>query len=159
MNAAELVPSLQIFNGLSQDELDFIVKSLSYHRYDAGDVIAREGEVGSEMFVIAEGLCTVDVGAEDGGPPFVLAEIGPKGVVGEMALIDIKPRSATLRARTDVGLFAMTNQDFLRIWEWNPNTYTMVVLNVARELSRRLRRSNKMLSDCAQALRGGGYKT
>jgi len=157
MNPSEL-PALQIFNGLSPEELEYVLNLLTFHRYDAGDVIARQGEVGSEMFIIAEGRATVEVEMEDGGPPFVLADCGPHTVLGEMALIDIKPRSATVRALSDVGLFALTNSDFLRLWEWNLNSYTMVVLNVARELSRRLRRSNETISLCAQALRGGGYK-
>lgn len=158
MTAAELVPSLQIFNGLGPEELAFVVELLTYHRYDAGDVIAKQHEVGSVMFIIAEGRCTVEVEAEDGGPPFILADYGPKNVLGEMSLIDIKPRSATIRAFSDVGLFTMTNYDFLRLWESSLSTYAMVVLNVARELSSRLRRSNQTISACAQALRGGGTK-
>ena len=158
MNEADiprLPDSIPIFGGLTPAEVQSIQALLTYHQYDDGDLIASEGEIGSEMFIIAKGTCQVSKSMGDGQEPFVLAECGAGEVLGEMALIEIKPRSATLRAQGDVGVFTLANGDFLRLYETNLHTYTMVLLNVSRELSRRLRRSNRVLATCAKVLRDG----
>jgi CRP-like cAMP-binding protein len=151
----QLPDSIPIFGGLSLDEVKLIQELLTYHQYDDGDLIASEGEIGSEMFIIAKGACQVSKSMGDAQEPFVLAECGVGEVLGEMALIEIKPRSATLRAIGEVGVFTLVNGDFLRLYETNLHTYTMVLLNVSRELSRRLRRSNRVLATCAKVLRDG----
>ena len=154
----KLPESVAIFGGLSVLEIDSVRELLTYHRYDDGDVIASEGEIGSEMFIIAEGRCQVSKSLGEIKESFVLAECKAGEVLGEMALIEIKPRSATIRALGEVGVFTLANGDFLRLYETNLDTYTMVLLNVARELSRRLRRSNRVLATCARVLRDGSVE-
>ena len=150
-----LPESVAIFGGLTPAEIDSIQELLTYHEYDDGDVIASEGEIGSEMFIIASGTCRVSKSLGKLDDTFVLADCHAGEVLGEMALIEIKPRSATIRAVGEVGLFTFANGDFLRLYEKNLHTYTMVLLNVSRELSRRLRRSNRVLATCARVLRDG----
>jgi len=60
-------------------------------------------------------------------------------VFGEMELIDMQRRSATVRAMEPVSVLALSNGDMLRIYESDMPTFTLIVMNLARELSRRLR--------------------
>lgn len=150
-----LLPELAIFGGLAEDELDKVMTLLEWRTFEKGDVIARQGDIGSVMYIVGRGQCDVTVEVGDGAEPLVLATVGPGACLGEMALIDIKPRSASIRAASSCGLFLLTNSDFLHLYEWNLHTYTLMVLNVARELSRRLRRSNQVITACARALRDG----
>ena len=151
----ELLPDLPIFGGLAEDELEKISSLLQWCEFDCGEQIAREGDIGSQMYIVGCGHCDVTMDMGPGDEPLVIATVGPGTVLGEMALIEIRPRSASIRAASDCGLFQLTNADFLHLYEWNLHTYTLVVLNVARELSRRLRRSNHVITACARALKDG----
>jgi len=65
---------------------------------------------------------------------------------GEMELIDIQPCAATVRAETDTTAVTFTNADLYHISKWNLKTYAMIIMNLAREISRRLRANNSLLS-------------
>jgi CRP/FNR family transcriptional regulator, cyclic AMP receptor protein len=65
---------------------------------------------------------------------------------GEMELIDIQPCAATVRAESDTTVVTFTNADLYQLSKWNLKTYSMIIMNLAREISRRLRVSNELLS-------------
>ena len=94
----------------------------------AGTVLMEEGRVGRESFFVVEGWAAVSRGGE------VIAAIGPGEFVGEMALLDNEPRSATVVAKSDMRLLAI-----------GPETFATFVAepgvgrDMAAELSRRLR--------------------
>ena len=77
--------------------------------------------------------------AEDGIFEKRIAVLGVGDVFGEMELIDMQRRSATVRALEAVSVLALSNGDLFRIYESDLPTFTLIVLNLARELSRRLR--------------------
>ncbi len=147
-----ILPRLPIFGGLSEDELERIAGLLKTHHFEDREVIAVEGDIGTQMFIVGSGGIRVTHDGGEGNAPFVLAELEVGDCVGEMALIEIKPRSATIRAHGAVELFSLSNADFLHLYATNLQTYTLVVLNVARELSRRLRKANEVISACARSL-------
>ena len=70
---------------------------------------------------------------------------------GEMALIDIQPRSASVRSLEDSLLFCFSNRAFGSLRDWNLRTYTLITLNLAREISRRLRRTDALLAEFAES--------
>ncbi len=150
-----LLPDLAIFSGLAPDEIEKVMTLLKWCEFEPGELIARQGDIGSVMYIVGQGECEVVVDMGPGADPLVLATVGLGACLGEMALIEIKPRSASIRAAGNCGLFQLTNSDFLHLYEWNLHTYTLMVLNVARELSRRLRRSNHVITACARSLREG----
>ena len=150
-----LLSTLELFAGLDSEELVRVAALLSVHEHAAGAVIAREGELASVVYIIAAGRCRVSVGADAGGPGITLAELGPGECAGEMALIDMQPRSATLTAATDVRLLGLSNRAFLGLYGADLTTYTHVLLNVARTVSNRLRRANRTIALVARVLRDG----
>jgi CRP-like cAMP-binding protein len=77
--------------------------------------------------------------AEDGHFEKRLAVLKVGDVFGEMELIDMQRRSATVRALEPVSALALSNGDLFLIYESDLPTFTLIVLNLARELSRRLR--------------------
>jgi CRP/FNR family cyclic AMP-dependent transcriptional regulator len=149
----ELLSDLPIFRGLSSDELDMVSQLLRSVRFTAGEVVALQGEVTSTMYIIAEGTCQVSMNIEEDDAPYVLAELEAGECIGEMALVEIQPRSATISAMTDVSLLSLTNADFLTLYEENLHTYSMILLNVSRDISRRLRRANGVIVKCTKAIR------
>jgi CRP/FNR family cyclic AMP-dependent transcriptional regulator len=97
---------------------------------EAGQTIFREGEPGDAMFAVTAGELEVRVGGN------VVERVGPGGIVGEMALIDGEPRSATVVARTNGRLVRIDEKRFHFLVEQTP----FFALQVMRIMVERLRR-------------------
>jgi CRP/FNR family cyclic AMP-dependent transcriptional regulator len=69
----------------------------------------------------------------------ILAVFGPRDFLGEMSMIECVTRSASLRAADQTFLFALKGTDLYRLYRHQPDQYAIVILNIARDLSRRLR--------------------
>ncbi len=102
----------------------------------AGDELFSRGEEARCMYVVLSGELRIGEGDVTYG------SVGPGSIVGEMALIDHEPRSATVTATADASLAEIDERRFLYLVERTPN----FALNVMRILSQRLRRQNAMLS-------------
>jgi CRP-like cAMP-binding protein len=100
--------------------------------YKAGEVIFKEGEPGTEFFVIQSGKVDIQLGNR------LLGTLGDHDIFGEMALIDPAPRSATAVAKTDVKIVPVGEKQFLFLVSRTPH----FALNVMRALARRLRAQN-----------------
>ena len=103
--------------------------------YKAGELIFREGDPASEMYVIESGNVQVQSGNR------LLDMLGSKSILGEMALVDGAPRSATAKALTDVTVVPVSEKQFLFLVSQTP----YFALNVMRVLAGRLRTANKAL--------------
>ena len=100
--------------------------------FKAGDIIFKEGDPGSEFFVIQSGKVDIRLGNRQ------LGTLGDHDIFGEMALIDPAPRSATAVAATDVKIVPVGEKQFLFLVSRTPH----FALNVMRTLARRLRTQN-----------------
>jgi CRP/FNR family cyclic AMP-dependent transcriptional regulator len=103
--------------------------------FKAGEVIFKEGEPGTEFFVIQTGKVDIQLGNR------LLATLGDLDIFGEMALIDPAPRSATAIAKTDVKIVPVGEKQFLFLVSRTPH----FALNVMRALARRLRMTNMVM--------------
>ncbi len=142
---------MPIFGGLSDADLDKIVSLSTHVEAAAGDLIVRQGELANELYVIRSGMVEVLFDADDEPSEQVLAHLSVGDCFGEMALIDIQPRSASVRALQDSTFFCLSNRAFRTLIDWNLKTYTLIILNLAREISRRLRRTDAVLVEFACA--------
>jgi CRP/FNR family transcriptional regulator, cyclic AMP receptor protein len=121
---------------MSDNEVDFsllVRREFPTHFFAKGNTIFREGEQGDEFFVVVRG--EVEIRGENRH----LEILGPKGIFGEMALIDDSARSATVVALTDVTVALIQEQQFLFMVKHTP----FFALRVMRVLANRLRRQNK----------------
>jgi CRP/FNR family transcriptional regulator, cyclic AMP receptor protein len=121
---------------MSDREIDFSLllrPEVPTRNFSKGDTIFREGEQGDEFFVVVRGKVEIRTGERQ------LEILGPRGIFGEMALIDDSPRSATVVALTDVTLAPIKEQQFLFLVRHMP----AFALKVMRVLAIRLRRQNK----------------
>ncbi|HVO41536.1 MAG TPA: cyclic nucleotide-binding domain-containing protein, partial [Aggregatilineales bacterium] len=122
-----------LFAELSPDDLKQIADVAHENLYASGSILCREGDEGHEMFIIASGsvriLKTVD------GAQKLLAVRGAGEIVGEMAIIDAIPRSATAQANGETRTLVIDGNTFKTILRDRPEV-TFAVLQV---LSRRLR--------------------
>ncbi len=144
----EPLRQMPIFGGLSDEELDKVVSLATTVEAPRGTLVVRQGDLAKEVFVIQRG--SMEVLARIGGEEErVLSRLGAGDCFGEMALIDIQPRSASVRALEDSVLFSLSNRAFRTLSDWNLQTYTLITLNLAREISRRLRRADALVAEFA----------
>lgn len=102
-------------------------------------MIVREGALGNRLFLINSGM--VRVSKNFGTPEQVqLALMQPGDHFGEMCILEPMPRSATVQAVTDTKLSGLSAMVFLELYEKMPKQYGLLLLNIARDLSRRLRK-------------------
>ena len=106
----EVLARSVLFEGWPPEVLSIVALRFRPRSVSAGAVVCAQGEPGDEMYVIEDGRFTVQ--AILGGKLTHLAEIGPGGVVGEMAIMTEQPRSATVSALTDARIWALHRRDF-----------------------------------------------
>jgi CRP/FNR family transcriptional regulator, cyclic AMP receptor protein len=97
----DLLRKVNLFSGLDDRELEGLADEFNERRFSPGDAIALEGEGGLMFFVVESGEATVEVhGAEVG-------RLGPGDSFGEIALIDRRPRTATVTAISDLKTYGL----------------------------------------------------
>lgn len=110
-------------------------------RVRAGEIIIREGDEGSEGYLIVSGAVEVHKAAPGGDLP--LAVLGKNDVFGEMAMIDEKPRSASVVALEDCELLVVTRERFVEVMRERPEA----LVPYLRSLFERLRVANQLAAE------------
>lgn len=135
---------LPLFGGLSEDALRAFAEQAEVRSVHEGELVFREDEPARNLFVLAEGA--LDVVKRRGDGEVHLWKIRPGESFGEMSFIDMQPRSASVRASAASTIWGWSYATFRERYEKEPKTYLLIVMNVARELSRRLRRADDLLA-------------
>jgi len=134
-----------LFGALSDEALRFLIDLLKLRTLVPGEAAFREGDSAREMFVVLSGELEVLKGSRR-GRDLRVAVLGPTDCFGEMSLIDMQPRSATVRAISPSRLLRMTSEDMDALYRYDLKSYAVITLNVARDLSRRLRVADGLLA-------------
>ena len=142
----EALRDIGLFGGLPDEALAELAAPLEIRAVPAGTTVFREGEQGRELFVILTGELEVLKHAPRGGEVRV-ALLGPRDWFGEMSLLDVQPRSATARVVAPARLLVIGARDLDALYRRDLKSYALFVLNVAREMSRRLRVVDGVLAD------------
>ena len=106
--------TISFFSGFDRAALDKIAAMGEAVEAERGAVIMEQGEVGREAFVVVDGEVQIIVNGH------VVGTAGRGSVLGEMALLDLRPRSATLVALTDVELISYASKQFRKILDEMP---------------------------------------
>lgn len=137
-----------LFGALSDEVLAHLSTVLQRRNVAAGTALFQEGDPGHDMFVVLDGEVEVLKKSRRGRQQRI-AILGPGDSLGEMAIIDVQPRSATARALAPTRLLRIAAEDLDALYRHDVKSYALVVLNVARDLSRRLRVTDGILADFA----------
>ena len=138
--------NIGLFGALSDDVLEYLATLLSVETPPAGATLFREGEDANAMFVVISGEVEVLKKSKRAVEARV-AVLGPGDWFGEMSIVDIQPRSATVRALAPSRLLRVTSADLDALYRHDLRSYAIIILNLARELSRRLRVADGILAD------------
>lgn len=145
MELKKLFRSLELFEGLTDSELEEIATICQPRRFKKGDLLAVEGEPGEDLFIITSGTVEVVLESHKASPKVVI-NLSTGQLVGEMSLVDRGARSATVRAIQDpTTVQAIRNRDFHNLCQRNTHIGYVVMYNMAADLSFKLR--HRHLSD------------
>ena len=134
-----LLESVPIFAGLDEKAVELLLEHAKQQDYPESAIVVREGESSNRFFLIGSG--SVRVWKHFGQTGQVeLATLGPKDFFGEMCILETLPRSATVQAVAPSILFTISSLAFHKLYQDLPSQHSILILNIARDLSRRIRR-------------------
>lgn len=131
--------------GFEWTELCDLAGFMTYRDLEAGDRLFDEGDPGTFMAVLLRGTLSV-MKSGPGGSPSLVGDIHRGHTVGEQAIIDGQPRSATVCAQTHVKLLVLRQEAFETILQRHPRLGAKLLRSLAREVSARLRRTTAKLA-------------
>ncbi len=141
--AFEHLQQMPVFGGINQSVLKFLLGKARVVEFNKGEHIIREGDKASSMFVLAQGAVAILRNWQ--GNEHVLSELGQGDCFGEMSLMDLMPRSASIVAITACKVIEIPNTCFAELYDHDREQFTMFQMNMGREVSRRLRESEEIL--------------
>ncbi|MDR3172441.1 MAG: cyclic nucleotide-binding domain-containing protein [Treponema sp.] len=120
-----------------KDQIDQIRPMMELETYGSGDTIMVEGTANDRIRFILDGRVAV---IKKG---FTLAEIGEGNFFGEMEVLDVMPSVATIKALVNTTVMAISNRGLRKIYKADATIFSLIIMNLARDLSRRLRRMDE----------------
>jgi CRP/FNR family transcriptional regulator, cyclic AMP receptor protein len=118
-----------LFDTLSRKDLTQLARVSEDLEVEAGTVLCKQGDIGHEFFVIVDGKVKITRGGRR------VAMRGGGDFVGEIALLEDVPRTATVTAETPLRLFVLTRKDFRHLLDENPGVERKVLRALARRLA------------------------
>ena len=143
---ATFMRATPFFGGLPEASLAALVSMLVERRFDGGATIVAEGESGQSMFIVHSGKLVVSMQG-NASQSLRLSDLGPGDFFGEMTLVEIQNRSATVVAESPTVLYELTARNLYTYYKTDIHAYVMVLQNINRELCRRLRRADHRYAD------------
>lgn len=134
----ELFRQVDLFGHLTDEQLGELAAQSREHRFGRNALLMHEGERGDALYVIAHGSVKVFV-SDENGRELVLHQLGPGAVIGDVAVLDGEPRSASVMAIEDTTALAIGRDGLLACLGSSPE----FALNIIRSLTHRLRQATE----------------
>ena len=143
---AETLAGIGLFGALDTGVLSQLAASLETVTLNPGVFVFREGEPSSHVYVVLQGELEVLKRSREGVDARV-SVLGNGDWFGEMSILDLQPRSASIRTLASCRLLVFSRSDLDVLYRSDAKSYSLLVLNMARELCRRLRVADGVLAD------------
>lgn len=144
----ELIDQLKetsLFRGMPEEAVATVVQKAIVRRLTVGEVLMRRGEMGDSLFMIYTGWVKI-VTEDSRGEELIINKCGPGETLGEVALLDQGPRSATVVALTEAEVFELRSEDFQVLLDQRPD----LAMTLIRGFSSRLRFSTKYIEQAIE---------
>lgn len=142
-NLFNMMRRMPIFAGLRDSALELILDQSETRKFQAGEQLFLEGEPSDSFFVIKTGAVLIE--KDWHGTPIKLRRLGIGDCVGEMSIIDLMGRSASVRAETDCQAIEIPRATLTKLYQHDLEQFTIIMMNMGREVSRRLRTASERL--------------
>lgn len=133
--------SIPLFANIESPKLKLLAFASDRLIYQPGDILCEQGEQGNEAFIILKGEADILIRPEDGGAPLSVATLGAGEIVGEIAILCDKPRTATIRAHSELTVLSLSKDLFYR----TVMEFPQVAVDIMRTLALRLERTTAQL--------------
>jgi CRP/FNR family cyclic AMP-dependent transcriptional regulator len=137
----EALRKLPVFAAAQDEDLQHVASAAAEKSFHAGEILIREGAVGSDVFLIMSGRC--EVRRQQGKREKVLATLEAGQFFGEMAVLSPDPRTATVAAVEDVRVLVLSAWEFQMVLRENATLAT----HIAKALAQRLRDAEEQLAE------------
>jgi CRP-like cAMP-binding protein len=138
-----------LFGGLTEEQIDQISPLLKQESYEPAVDIIVEGSPHDKISFITEGTVAVWKGAT------LIGEMSEGNTFGEMEVLDVMPSAATVRSVNKVSVLSISNKTLREIYKNDIKSFSLLMMNLARDLSRRLRTAGEKIAGQHE---GGGEK-
>ena len=145
-----------MFGGLSDADLLEVRPLLEQFSFPVGSVVLEQGKPNNTVYFIVSGDMVIQKHPDDGDPgerQITVLHAGDS--FGEMELIDIQPCAASAVCKTDVTVISLSNRNLYLLSKTHLLVYTMIIMNLARDISRRLRSTDNLLAMVTKRQRKG----
>ncbi len=139
------VEAYELFRGLTSEEIQRVAGLLEHRSYRQGAVVVEMGAAAQEIFFIHRGLAAITLTLA-GGAQRRLGLFSPGMAFGEVGMLDQAPRSAVVKAETDVECHLLNRDDFEALGESQPRIQIVLLRNMALGLARLLRKATREMS-------------
>ena len=129
----------KLFKDLPDETIEYLSNYINLREFKKGRIIFFEGDKGKILYLIKKGKISVIKNNK------VVAQFSDNDFIGEMALIEEGKRSATCRAEEDSELLLFTKRAFDEIFEKNPKAACLILKEIAKILSERLREATEKI--------------
>ena len=136
-----LLRRVRVFAGLSEEDLTAVAEVSVSRRYEAGQVVFREGDGGDTCYIVRSGLARA-VRQHSDGRSITLSHFGAGDIFGELAMFDEEPRSATVDAIEEIEVVAIPGREMQRLMGEHPG----IAVKLIAALAQRLRATNERLA-------------
>ena len=143
------IRQIELFNGLSDDEIDILVKHAKIHSLVEDEVLFNEGDDGDFFAIVIDGQIEVRK-LNEYDQPVAIAALTSGATLGEMSLIDHEARSASAIATAPSTLFILSRKSFDTLVEQSPRCGVKLIRKIAIILCATIRRTSNLFADAIE---------
>ena len=147
----QILPILQnvtIFSGFNETQIRDICGKCSIIDASVGDIILEEKMPATEIFILLNGKVSIVLNLKN--DPLEINEFGPGHCIGEASVIGIQDHSASAVVMENATLLVLSRQVLMDLFDSDKGLFALLILNIARELARRLNRTELILYHCGK---------
>ncbi|MDR2418893.1 MAG: cyclic nucleotide-binding domain-containing protein [Treponema sp.] len=138
---AQTLQRYSLFGGLMEEQIEKIIPLMEQETYGSDVDIIVEGTPNDKIRFITEGRVAIWKGG------VFIWELPEGNVFGEMEVLDVMPSAATVRSVTNVTAFSISNKSLREIYRIDIKSFSLLIMNLARDLSRRLRVADEKMAE------------
>lgn len=131
---------MPVFGGIRADVLEFLLGLACHVNVRKGEYFYHEGDPASSLFVLEEG--SVSLLKHWQGNDYTLKTLERGDCFGQVALIDLRPRNTSALATSDSTAIELSAEDLYKLYKRELNQFTLIYMNMSREVCRRLREAD-----------------
>ncbi|MDG5816690.1 cyclic nucleotide-binding domain-containing protein [Chitinispirillales bacterium ANBcel5] len=146
-----VLKDVTIFAGLSKEAICSIYDSCDIVEACIGEVLLKEGAPATDIFILLRGR--VSMVLNTAGQSLEIGDFGPGNCIGEASVIGIQNHSASAVVMEDATLLVLSRKLLMDLFQSDLNLFSLLILNIAREIARRLHHSDEILLHYGQRMR------